>query len=378
MEDSMSTQSARAIPPGTYVQEELDERGWTQLDLADILGRPVRLVNEIISGKRAITPETAQGLAATFGTSAQLWMNLEAAYRLQLATAVGTEVSRRAQLFTRAPIREMQRRGWIEDTNDVDALEHELTRFFGQPLDQPLVLSVATRRTATAEGLTPAQTVWCVRARQLATAQMVAAYIPANLDKLERELRKLAAFSKDARKLPEMFARYGVRFVVVEPLPGGKIDGAMFWLEENSPCIAVSMRYDRIDAFWFTVMHEFSHLRHMDALSVDTEIVGTTEAPHSDDEPERRANEEACSALIPSDELDSFVRRVGPLYSKQRINQFANVMQIHPGIIVGQLQHRGQIGYHAHREMLVKIRNIVVETALTDGWGKTLSPDALE
>ena len=53
---------AQVFPPGDRLKEELDARGWTQADLADILGRPARLVSEIITAKRAITPETAHGL----------------------------------------------------------------------------------------------------------------------------------------------------------------------------------------------------------------------------------------------------------------------------------------------------------------------------
>ena len=66
-----------AFPPGEYIREELDARGWTQLDLAEILGRPPQAINEVIAGKRSITPEMAKGLSAAFGTSAQLWMNLQ-------------------------------------------------------------------------------------------------------------------------------------------------------------------------------------------------------------------------------------------------------------------------------------------------------------
>ncbi len=54
---------AELFPPGEHLREELDERGWTQADLADILGRPVKMVNEIVGGKRRITEETAIGLA---------------------------------------------------------------------------------------------------------------------------------------------------------------------------------------------------------------------------------------------------------------------------------------------------------------------------
>lgn len=58
--------------PGDYIREELEARGWTQADLVHILGRPVQFVNEIISGKRSTTPETATQLAGAFGTSPQL------------------------------------------------------------------------------------------------------------------------------------------------------------------------------------------------------------------------------------------------------------------------------------------------------------------
>ena len=82
--------------------------------------------------------------------------------------------------------------------------------------------------------------------------------------------------------------------------------------------------------------------------------------------------------LIPPAELDSFIRRVGPLYAKARIVQFANRIKIHPAIVVGQLQHRGEIGYHANREMLSKVKHYVLPTAITDGWGTTLNQRSVE
>ena len=72
---------AEVFPPGEYIKDEIEERGWTQEELAEILGSPVQLVNEIIAGKRSITVETAKGLSTVFGTSAQFWMNLESMYR---------------------------------------------------------------------------------------------------------------------------------------------------------------------------------------------------------------------------------------------------------------------------------------------------------
>src|SRR5262245_31736350 len=104
MEEDMTTQLERVFPPGVILREELEAREWSQTDLADILGRPAKMVNQIIAGKRAITPETAQGLADALGTSAELWMNLEAQYQLHRARRVADDaVTRRARLFEVAP-----------------------------------------------------------------------------------------------------------------------------------------------------------------------------------------------------------------------------------------------------------------------------------
>ncbi|MCL4514091.1 MAG: HigA family addiction module antitoxin [Firmicutes bacterium] len=73
---------ARITSPGQILKRELDARGWTQKDLAEILGRPQQEVDEIIKGAKQITPETAIELAEAFGTSPDLWNNLEADYRL--------------------------------------------------------------------------------------------------------------------------------------------------------------------------------------------------------------------------------------------------------------------------------------------------------
>jgi HTH-type transcriptional regulator / antitoxin HigA len=72
---------AEVFPPGEFLQEELAARGWTPHDLAHILKRPPRLVNEMLAGKRSITPETATALAEAFGTSAAYWLNLEHAWQ---------------------------------------------------------------------------------------------------------------------------------------------------------------------------------------------------------------------------------------------------------------------------------------------------------
>jgi HTH-type transcriptional regulator / antitoxin HigA len=76
---------AEVFPPGDFIREELEARGWTQADLAKIMGRPEPAINQMINNKRGITAESALELSAAFGTSPEFWMNLDSAYRLHRA-----------------------------------------------------------------------------------------------------------------------------------------------------------------------------------------------------------------------------------------------------------------------------------------------------
>ena len=121
---------AEVFPPGEFIRDELEARGWTQTDLAEILGRPLKAVSEILTGKRAITPETATGLGEASGVDPQFWMNLESAYRLSKVESKAGNVSRRAKLYAQAPVQDMIRRHWINDAEDIDGLEREVLNFF--------------------------------------------------------------------------------------------------------------------------------------------------------------------------------------------------------------------------------------------------------
>lgn len=370
------------LTPGEVLRDMLAERGWTQDELAAVMGISRVSVGNLIAGRSGITPEMATLLAAAFRNNPpSYWMDLDAKYRLSRVRSDTSQIERRSQLFQMAPVREMQRRGWISEVSTIEELEHQLSMFFGEPIgEDPPQFTVATRKKNADENLTSAERAWCFEARRLATVFPVGPYREDMIDQVGIKLKRLAAYTKECRKVAVLLAEYGIRFVVVEPIAGAKIDGAAFWLDDNSPVIAVSIRYDRVDAFWFTLMHEWAHIKYRDAVSVDSNLVGDNAlvghvGPLRDIE--SRANQTASASLIDQGELDSFIRRVGPLYSKQRIVQFAHVVKVHPGIIVGQLQYRGEMGYGSNRVLLAKVRDVVLETALADGWGHSVSASTL-
>ena len=106
---------AEVFPAGEYLRDELEERGWTVTEFAEIIDRPVQAVSEILNGKKEITTETAISFAEALGTSPELWLNLQTAFRLheqrsQRETTLLTPVARRARLRSAVPLAEIRSR----------------------------------------------------------------------------------------------------------------------------------------------------------------------------------------------------------------------------------------------------------------------------
>ena len=352
--------------PGNYLREMLQERGWTQDDLATIIGRDQGTVNQLITGRRSVTPETAVLLASAFATSADFWLHLDSAYQLSRHGANRQDdVAKRARLFTIAPVKDMIRRGWIQSSDATDDLEHELLVFFQtDTLADPPAFTHAARKSTPYDNVTPAQRAWLFRCRWVSRYAHASKFSRRKLPLAMSQLKDLMYSPQEIRHIPKVLGNAGIRLVVVEHLPGTRIDGATFWLEDG-PVIALSVRYNRIDHFWFTLLHELGHIeQNTSSMDVDVD-------PVVDDIPEEEqlANAFAADHAVPRAALDSFIARVGPIYNMTRIKGFAHVHGVHAGIVVGQLHHRQQIAWSNYRRLLVPIRAYATESAVTDGWG---------
>jgi HTH-type transcriptional regulator/antitoxin HigA len=336
------------------------------------MGRKATEISSLMVGRRQLSPELAQVLGVVFGNAAEHWLSIDNAYRLSQTDYVDQAVILRSELFS-FPIKEMQKRRWLAETRDEEELQQELDRFFGdcalgKPLSdsRELPLGFSFKRTIKESSLNNAEKAWLARAMQLAQACPVAKFNGKGIPKLKTDLRQLAAKTQAAHRVSALLSGAGIRYVVVEPLPNVKIDGAAFWLDTDSPVIAMSIRFDNIGSFWFALMHELDHVANEDAFSFDD----LQSSPSG--EIEERANLNAANLLVPNHKLEEFIKACSPRYSEARINNFATSLQIHPGIIVGQLQHRGEISYAAHRKLMTKVRDFVTEFALTDGWGQPI------
>ena len=366
----------QVVLPGARLREMLEERGWSQVDLATILGGDPKAPNEIIGGRRSITPRTAGRLAAALGTTAKYWLDLESAYQLAQVDHDQVEISKRAKIFEKAPVREMVKRGWIEETKDPAQLEARVLRFFGQRswAETPDFVPSTARKGTDYATVTPAQRAWLCRARQLAGAMHAQNFTEKRFGDALAQLRLNLQSPEEIRQVPRILADGGVRLVVVQHLDGTKIDGWCFWMNAKSPVVALSMRYGRIDNFWFTLLHELGHIAARDGLgdsgcAIDVDLNGKSSSDAQRPEAEKKADDFARTFLIEPEKLQDFIARVGPIYRPARILGFAKLHHVHPGIVIGQLQHLGEISYGYGRKMLVDVRKYLLQSVLADGWG---------
>jgi HTH-type transcriptional regulator/antitoxin HigA len=362
--------------PGQLISGTLKEHGWTKRTLAIVLGVDEATITRLVSDKRPVSAEIALQLEEVLGIEADRLLTLQKDYDLQLAKiAFRADPARavRAQIFGALPIPEMIKRGWLpgaDNAKDVPGVESAVVKFFeADAVGDIEFLPHAARRSLAALEATPLQLAWLYRVRHVAAEMMVPPYSDAGGKALVTKLRPLLGAAEEARKVPRLLAEAGIRFVMIEALPGSKIDGACLWLDPVSPVIALSFRFDRIDNFWFVLRHELEHVlqRHgMASPMLDIDLDGRTDATVAEEE--RVANAAAAAFAVPPDKMSGFIARKAPFFAERDILGFASTLGVHPGLVAGQLQHRTQ-RYDHFRSHLVKIRSIVAPGAMVDGWG---------
>jgi HTH-type transcriptional regulator/antitoxin HigA len=355
--------------PGHYIKEEMEAREWSQRDLAFILGVSEQAINPILNGKRGISPEMAKALGEAFDVPAEFFANLQQAYDLSQARTPDPSVAMRRRMQSDYPVREMIKRGWIEQS-DAAMLEIQLARFFErQTADEIAAFAHAAKKTP--GEMSPAQCAWLYRVRQIARSISVPPYSEKALrDAVSRDFTSMLFSPDEVRNVPRILMECGIKFVLVEKLPNAKIDGVCFWLD-GTPVIGMSLQHDRIDNFWFVLRHECEHAlrghgKEKVTGMVDIDLDGIA-IPISEEE--RIANEAASDFCAPSAKLDAWLQRKRPYYYEKDVVAFSRLLERHPGIVIGQIRRKLD-RYDYLTRYLVKIRHFVVPGSMADGWGQ--------
>ena len=245
--------------------------------------------------------------------------------------------------------RDLVARGWLTNVDDDIPLA---TVFFDLPLSKQPTLF---RKSAKANENLLA--VWQAKARSQAEYFYFTEKCPAFTGITKEYLRDLALLSVNplvVRDLPRMLAEFGIILVYVYALPGMNADGAVFHLSTGHPVIALSLRFPRLDYFWFTLLHELGHLvLHNDQLKepvfFDVEVA-------EKDRIERAANRLAKDSIVDRGSWRSCAPKYDP--SDRAVHAYAAEQGVHPSLIAGLL--RKEFGNYTRYNSIINEHDIRV------------------
>ncbi|MHA6886701.1 ImmA/IrrE family metallo-endopeptidase [Ralstonia pseudosolanacearum] len=349
-----------AVPPGRTVVDLLSARGVSRDELADSIALVREDLDDLIDGTAQLSESVASRLGDVFGTSADFWIRREEQYREQLASLhVKADVADASysEWLKALPLAEMARFGWFgPGVPPTDKLTACLDFFDVPNLDawsrdyDDVKRAVAFRASAAHPVNVPATTAWLRQGERESERIECSPWDPAKFSSALAKARALTR-TKDPQvfvpALQALCAMSGVAVVIVRAPSGCRASGATFFSAPDKAVLLLSFRYLTDDQFWFSFFHEAGHLLlHTDRDSLILEAPERTTSKM-----EAEANEFAAKTLLPLE----FNRRLPEVAGDARaILLLAREAGIAPGIIVGQLQHRGLVK-HQHLNKL-KIR----------------------
>ena len=328
-----------AIPdPISAIKFRMDQANLTARDLVPFIGSRAK-VSEVLSGKRPITMSMARALHQHLGISAEVLLQ-EPGATLPDAMAILE--------YTRFPLAAMAKNGWIPQVKNLkDQAEELITDLVnragvGAFAPAPLYRKNDSRRV-NAKTDDYALRVWCWQLlAQASERQPEVHYQPGVITAdLLREIGQMSVLEDGPVQVRDFLAQHGVGLEYVKHLPRTHLDGAALRLPDSNPVIGLTLRYDRIDNFWYTLLHELAHVGlHLDSCSDETGFVDDHSlrgvSSGGSDTTEQEADQMAQDALIPPEIWDDDVLLVDP--NPMAVLRMAWEAQVHPAIVAGRVR----------------------------------------
>lgn len=318
--------------PTEAIRFRMEQQGLTQRDLVPYLGSRAK-VSEVLSGKRALTLSMIRALHEGLGIPAEVLVQ-------------SPELGSDAPIidYTRFPLAEMTRRGYF---GKVDRATPDMARHLVAPLlkraEVPQAVPALCRQGGTVRSAkqmdSHALLAWCARVLAVASGESLCGkYEPEAItsDWLQ-EVARLSWSAQGPKLAKEFLAAHGIALVVEPHLPKTHLDGAALLGDDGTPVIGITVRHDRLDNFWFTLLHELvhvqKHLRRGEGSFIDDLDYVETMDPR-----EREADRSARDGLIPPS-VRWKTTRAYVQKSPQAIRELAAKLRVHPAIIAGRIRY---------------------------------------
>jgi HTH-type transcriptional regulator / antitoxin HigA len=326
--------------PVEAIKFRMEQQNLKQGDLIPYIGSKSK-VSEVLSGKRPLSLSMIRALHTGLAIPAKALLQ-----ERKDAEGNDTEIE-----WDRFPLKEMIARGWIK-TNLTEVIKNSeecLRQFFatvGGPTEVVAMYKKTNFIRSGREMDRYALAAWTARVMTLALNNPPkVAFDPdtLNLDFM-REIVRLSWADTGPLLAQEFLRNHGISLIIEPQLPRTYLDGAAIMIIENNPIIGLSLRHDRIDSFWFSLVHELAHIVLHRGQGIN-QFYDDLENKENEDPKEKEADALAVEALIPEQIWKTSPARV--LKSPQAVQQLASKLRIHPAIVAGRVRRE----YNAYNLM---------------------------
>lgn len=302
----------------------MEQENLSQEDLVPYIGSRSK-VSEVLSRKRPLSVNMMKALQNGLGIPAKVLLNQS------------RKPDKKKADFSKLPIKEMKKRGYIPFTGNI---EEEVTRFFNVFNGQSDIFALPSRShyLRSNKPMNP-QSFYAWVARLLNRVEEIAdkpVFEHSKLNKkVMREVIDLSDEKDGIHKAINFLKEIGI-FVLIEPhMPKTYLDGAAVMYPDKNPIIGLTVRYDRLDNFWFTLMHELAHiyLHYDQGISV---FYDDTELFDAENEKEKEADETAMGVMIPGEVWVDSAASLVPSPDAAKI--LAQELSISPAIVAGKMR----------------------------------------
>ncbi len=321
--------SARPPDPLEAIRFRMEQQGLTQRDLVPFIGSRSK-VSEVLAGKRPLTLSMIRALHRGLGIPAE-----------SLLQEPGTALDEGDVEWDRFPIREMVARGWVEGVSPRARCEPEdIVRRFVGALGGQLALPTLYKKSKLRTGRfldKHALIAWTLRVAIRARREGPPGRCkPGTVTPdFMREVAQLSWSTRGPLLAQEFLQRHGIALIVEPHLPRTRLDGAAILLDTEQPVIGLTLRYDRLDNFWYALMHELAHVG-LHLKTVGESFCDDLDIEDHEDPRESEADAAAREALVPTSAWNESPARV--LRSPEAAQHLAERLRIHPAIVAGRMR----------------------------------------
>lgn len=340
--------TSKVFHPGLYVRNIIEDMEISQSEFAKRIGTTDKTLSKLINEQTPISLEIAQKLASLLGTSTSVWINLQANYDTYLAdNMIIDNMKEDEHILTCIDYSYFVKLKVVEATRNKIEKIINLRKYFevsslGLLAQKNFLVNYRNASSKTEDKNIISANAWVQTALNVAKQVDTETFNKEKLKSYLPEIRNMTVQSPEDfyPKLNDMLRSCGVALVLLPHLKNSGVNGAVRWISKEKVLLAMNDRRKDADIFWFSFCHE---LKHVFQQKNKLTLVNYSDKSlnYIDNELEKDADDFAQKFLIPIDEYKSFLRKGN--IDKANIIAFSRKINIHPGIVVGRLQHDKKI-----------------------------------